>query len=205
MIHWIHSGAKTATRTFDFGRTHVVRPKGRHLATVVWLHGLGDNGARYWMLPSFCYGLLFLTVLCKWLNDFIFWAVDKTKLWCCHEYILSCGQNLALVLINHGEFSIDCQIGSEVGYDHKYVLWAWIFMGQWQFDNVSFSLISILYEMDWDTMLLPVDHFLCYMKLGHAYHQSKLLSNPYCHCLFWILASNWWASLLGAYLCSQLY
>jgi lysophospholipase II len=25
----------------------VVRPKGRHLATVVWLHGLGDNGARY--------------------------------------------------------------------------------------------------------------------------------------------------------------
>ncbi|URE08034.1 acyl-protein thioesterase [Musa troglodytarum] len=37
----IASGAKTATRTFDFGRTHVVRPKGRHLATVVWLHGLG--------------------------------------------------------------------------------------------------------------------------------------------------------------------
>ncbi|URE08036.1 acyl-protein thioesterase [Musa troglodytarum] len=43
----IASGAKTATRTFDFGRTHVVRPKGRHLATVVWLHGLGDNGASW--------------------------------------------------------------------------------------------------------------------------------------------------------------
>ncbi|MBA0838790.1 hypothetical protein Goarm_004582, partial [Gossypium armourianum] len=27
----------------EFGRTHVVRPKGRHQATVVWLHGLGDN------------------------------------------------------------------------------------------------------------------------------------------------------------------
>ena len=25
----------------------MVRPKGRHLATIVWLHGLGDNGARY--------------------------------------------------------------------------------------------------------------------------------------------------------------
>lgn len=24
-----------------------MRPKGRHLATVVWLHGLGDNGSRY--------------------------------------------------------------------------------------------------------------------------------------------------------------
>ncbi|CAL9099742.1 unnamed protein product [Musa acuminata var. zebrina] len=43
----IASGAKTSSRTFDFGRTHVVRPKGRHLATVVWLHGLGDNGASW--------------------------------------------------------------------------------------------------------------------------------------------------------------
>jgi len=25
----------------------VVRPKGTHKATIVWLHGLGDNGARY--------------------------------------------------------------------------------------------------------------------------------------------------------------
>ncbi|KAK9666311.1 hypothetical protein RND81_14G176500 [Saponaria officinalis] len=39
------SGARQARRTFEFGRTHVVRPKGRHLATIVWLHGLGDNGS----------------------------------------------------------------------------------------------------------------------------------------------------------------
>ncbi|CAO2815299.1 unnamed protein product [Amaranthus hypochondriacus] len=39
------SGARSGRRTFEFGRTHVVRPKGRHLATIVWLHGLGDNGA----------------------------------------------------------------------------------------------------------------------------------------------------------------
>ncbi|XP_042431163.1 acyl-protein thioesterase 1 homolog 1-like [Zingiber officinale] len=43
----ISSAAKTPARAFDFGRTHVVRPKGRHLATVVWLHGLGDNGASW--------------------------------------------------------------------------------------------------------------------------------------------------------------
>ncbi|KAG6474274.1 hypothetical protein ZIOFF_068199 [Zingiber officinale] len=42
----ISSDAKASARAFDFGRTHVVRPKGRHLATVVWLHGLGDNPAR---------------------------------------------------------------------------------------------------------------------------------------------------------------
>ncbi|KAM3349902.1 hypothetical protein ACQJBY_022634 [Aegilops geniculata] len=28
----------------EYGRTYVVRPKGRHLATIVWLHGIGDNG-----------------------------------------------------------------------------------------------------------------------------------------------------------------
>ncbi|KAK6156517.1 hypothetical protein DH2020_010765 [Rehmannia glutinosa] len=33
-----------ARRTLDFGRTYVVRPKGKHQATIVWLHGLGDNG-----------------------------------------------------------------------------------------------------------------------------------------------------------------
>ncbi|XP_020966271.1 acyl-protein thioesterase 2 [Arachis ipaensis] len=40
------SGSKTPTsrRTFEFGKTHVVRPKGKHQATIVWLHGLGDNG-----------------------------------------------------------------------------------------------------------------------------------------------------------------
>ncbi|KAJ0987926.1 hypothetical protein J5N97_006282 [Dioscorea zingiberensis] len=43
----IGSGAKTNGRTFEFGRTHVVRPKGRHQATIVWLHGLGDNGASW--------------------------------------------------------------------------------------------------------------------------------------------------------------
>ncbi|KAL5671065.1 hypothetical protein ACJX0J_015371, partial [Zea mays] len=38
------SGAK---RPFEYGRTHVVRPKGTHKATIVWLHGLGDNGASW--------------------------------------------------------------------------------------------------------------------------------------------------------------
>ncbi|GAB2228166.1 hypothetical protein Droror1_Dr00009996 [Drosera rotundifolia] len=39
------SGTRSARRTLEFGRTHVVRPRGRHLATIVWLHGLGDNGS----------------------------------------------------------------------------------------------------------------------------------------------------------------
>ncbi|EXB37900.1 Acyl-protein thioesterase 2 [Morus notabilis] len=34
---------RTVRRAFEFGRTYVVRPKGRHQATVVWLHGLGFN------------------------------------------------------------------------------------------------------------------------------------------------------------------
>ncbi|XP_065850186.1 uncharacterized protein [Euphorbia lathyris] len=41
------SGGKTARRAFEFGRTYVVRPKGKHQATVVWLHGLGDNGSSW--------------------------------------------------------------------------------------------------------------------------------------------------------------
>ncbi|RWW81999.1 hypothetical protein BHE74_00009566 [Ensete ventricosum] len=43
-----NAGSRTATRrhVVDYGRTYVVRPKGRHQATIVWLHGLGDNGAR---------------------------------------------------------------------------------------------------------------------------------------------------------------
>lgn len=41
------SGSRTTRRTFEFGRTHVVRPKGKHQATIVWLHGLGDKGSRY--------------------------------------------------------------------------------------------------------------------------------------------------------------
>ncbi|KAJ0579409.1 putative alpha/Beta hydrolase [Helianthus annuus] len=40
------SGSRSARRTVEFGRTYVVRPKGKHQATVVWLHGLGDNGSR---------------------------------------------------------------------------------------------------------------------------------------------------------------
>ncbi|KAL5729951.1 lysophospholipase [Ranunculus cassubicifolius] len=41
------SGSRASGRAFEFGRTHVVRPKGKHQATIVWLHGLGDNGSRY--------------------------------------------------------------------------------------------------------------------------------------------------------------
>ncbi|MED6120613.1 hypothetical protein PIB30_022442 [Stylosanthes scabra] len=38
------TGTTTIRRSFEFGKTHVVRPKGKHQATIVWLHGLGDNG-----------------------------------------------------------------------------------------------------------------------------------------------------------------
>ncbi|XP_037492884.1 acyl-protein thioesterase 2 isoform X1 [Jatropha curcas] len=38
---------KTARRALEFGRTYVVRPKGKHQATVIWLHGLGDNGSSW--------------------------------------------------------------------------------------------------------------------------------------------------------------
>ncbi|KAK9274372.1 hypothetical protein L1049_019186 [Liquidambar formosana] len=41
------SGGRTTRRTFEFGRTHVVRPKGQHQATIVWLHGLGDKGSSW--------------------------------------------------------------------------------------------------------------------------------------------------------------
>ncbi|XP_038695227.1 acyl-protein thioesterase 2-like isoform X2 [Tripterygium wilfordii] len=41
------SGSRTARSTFEFGRTHVVRPKGKHQATIVWLHGLGDKGSSW--------------------------------------------------------------------------------------------------------------------------------------------------------------
>ncbi|KAM7475919.1 hypothetical protein LguiB_023162 [Lonicera macranthoides] len=41
------SGSRTARRTPEFGRTYVVRPKGKHQATIVWLHGLGDNGSSW--------------------------------------------------------------------------------------------------------------------------------------------------------------
>ncbi|XP_022862255.1 acyl-protein thioesterase 2-like isoform X4 [Olea europaea var. sylvestris] len=40
-------GSQTSRRAFEFGRTHVVRPRGRHEATIVWLHGLGDRGSSW--------------------------------------------------------------------------------------------------------------------------------------------------------------
>ncbi|KAG2718698.1 hypothetical protein I3760_03G231300 [Carya illinoinensis] len=43
----VGSGGRTARRLVEFGRTYVVRPKGKHQATVVWLHGLGDNGSSW--------------------------------------------------------------------------------------------------------------------------------------------------------------
>ncbi|GAB4832894.1 hypothetical protein Ancab_006912 [Ancistrocladus abbreviatus] len=43
----VSSGGRTALRAFEFGRTYVVRPKGKHQATIVWLHGLGDNGGSW--------------------------------------------------------------------------------------------------------------------------------------------------------------
>ncbi|KAL8043051.1 hypothetical protein ABFX02_09G093200 [Erythranthe guttata] len=40
------SGSR-AGRRIEFGRTYVVKPKGKHQATIVWLHGLGDNGSSW--------------------------------------------------------------------------------------------------------------------------------------------------------------
>lgn len=40
-------GARAARRAFDFGRTYVIKPKGKHQATVVFLHGIGDNGQSW--------------------------------------------------------------------------------------------------------------------------------------------------------------
>ncbi|KAK6273350.1 hypothetical protein POUND7_010433 [Theobroma cacao] len=40
-------GGRTVRRALEFGRTYVVRPKGRHQVTIVWLHGLGDNGSSW--------------------------------------------------------------------------------------------------------------------------------------------------------------
>ncbi|KAI3754284.1 hypothetical protein L1987_54065 [Smallanthus sonchifolius] len=41
------SGGRTGRRAFEFGKTYVVKPKGKHLATIVWLHGLGDDGSSW--------------------------------------------------------------------------------------------------------------------------------------------------------------
>ena len=54
-------------RAVEFGKTHVVRPKGKHQATIVWLHGLGDNGSRYlflnggYILYSKCLSIMTIT------------------------------------------------------------------------------------------------------------------------------------------------
>ncbi|XP_024980192.1 acyl-protein thioesterase 1 homolog 1-like [Cynara cardunculus var. scolymus] len=40
-------GGITASREFKFGPTFVVKPKGKHQATIVWLHGLGDDGSSW--------------------------------------------------------------------------------------------------------------------------------------------------------------
>lgn len=42
------SGGTSIRRGLEFGRTYVVKPKGKHQATIVWLHGLGDNGSRWY-------------------------------------------------------------------------------------------------------------------------------------------------------------
>ncbi|KAK1413943.1 hypothetical protein QVD17_29680 [Tagetes erecta] len=41
------SGDLTAVRRFKFGSVYVVEPKGKHQATIVWLHGLGDDGSSW--------------------------------------------------------------------------------------------------------------------------------------------------------------
>ncbi|KAJ9538962.1 hypothetical protein OSB04_031695 [Centaurea solstitialis] len=40
-------GGITASRALEFGPTYVVKPKGKHQATIVWLHGLGDDGSSW--------------------------------------------------------------------------------------------------------------------------------------------------------------
>ncbi|KAL7600080.1 hypothetical protein Lser_V15G24037 [Lactuca serriola] len=41
------SSGITPRRAFKFGPTYVVEPKGKHQATIVWLHGLGDDGLSW--------------------------------------------------------------------------------------------------------------------------------------------------------------
>ncbi|MCL7030122.1 hypothetical protein MKW94_000119, partial [Papaver nudicaule] len=41
---------KPVPASLEFGRTYVVRPKGKHQATVVWLHDLGANGFSSYQL-----------------------------------------------------------------------------------------------------------------------------------------------------------
>ncbi|KAM0043749.1 putative lysophospholipase [Helianthus debilis subsp. tardiflorus] len=47
----IGSGSRSVGRnTFEFGRTYVVRPKGTHQATIVWLHAIGETGSSWTQL-----------------------------------------------------------------------------------------------------------------------------------------------------------
>ncbi|CAI8595477.1 unnamed protein product [Vicia faba] len=46
------SGSRTDRRTLEFGKTHVLRPKGKHQSTIVWLHDLRDNGLRFMNLAD---------------------------------------------------------------------------------------------------------------------------------------------------------
>lgn len=43
----VSAGGTAARKALEFGRTYVVRPKGKHQATIVWLHGLGDKGSSW--------------------------------------------------------------------------------------------------------------------------------------------------------------
>ncbi|KAI7732260.1 hypothetical protein M8C21_028417, partial [Ambrosia artemisiifolia] len=47
----IGTGSRAARRAFEFGMTYVVKPNGKHQATIVWLHGLGDNGSTQFNFP----------------------------------------------------------------------------------------------------------------------------------------------------------
>ncbi|XVF88150.1 hypothetical protein PTKIN_Ptkin19aG0026900 [Pterospermum kingtungense] len=58
------SSGSATTRTFEFGRAHVVRPKGNHQATIVWLHGLGDKGSRL-LSPFVVYALQLISAFRK--------------------------------------------------------------------------------------------------------------------------------------------
>jgi hypothetical protein len=51
-------------RRVEYGRTYVVRPKGRHQATIVWLHGIGDNGGRYIDVKPCMHAACCLVVIC---------------------------------------------------------------------------------------------------------------------------------------------
>ncbi|CAI0420545.1 unnamed protein product [Linum tenue] len=46
-FHMPSGSTSGRSRMSDFGRTHVVRPRGKHQVTIVWLHGMGDNGASW--------------------------------------------------------------------------------------------------------------------------------------------------------------